>query len=154
MATSDSQKEVWSLDQLTKSEFFHQKLHEWDLLDIARAIEQVVGETLDWKLENLEISQHAWNKVIHRGIKPVIVFAHPHVLEHILGSITYYRMLAMVSQKSMTRVGMSVNRYEDRKATPDQTLSLNLARHLNKIISHLVEIDEQIRENLFQLLGI
>jgi hypothetical protein len=27
---------AWSLDQLTKSEFFHQKLHEWGLLAMAR----------------------------------------------------------------------------------------------------------------------
>jgi len=30
-------------DQVTKSEFFHQKLHEYGLLEIAYAIEDVQG---------------------------------------------------------------------------------------------------------------
>lgn len=75
--TPSSEKEAWTLDQLTKSEFFHQKLHEWGLLEIAQQIEQVKGEDLNWDLEALRISEAAWRKVIHRGIKPVIVFAHP-----------------------------------------------------------------------------
>jgi hypothetical protein len=33
--SSDKEKESWTIDQMTKSEFFHQKLHEWALLEIA-----------------------------------------------------------------------------------------------------------------------
>lgn len=69
--------EAWSLDQLTKSEFFHQKLHEWGMLEVAYQVEKVRGETLDWDWDKLGISQKAWDKAIHRGIKPVIIFAHP-----------------------------------------------------------------------------
>jgi hypothetical protein len=53
----NNQKEAWTLDQLAKSAFFHRKLHEWQLLEIAEAINQVRGENLGW--ENLQISRQA-----------------------------------------------------------------------------------------------
>lgn len=77
---SDKEKESWAFDQITKSEFFHQKLHEWGLLEIAYELEAIKGEELEWNLEKLNISSKAWNKVIHRGIRPIRVFSHPDVL--------------------------------------------------------------------------
>ena len=135
---------AWSLDQLTKSEFFHQKLHEWGLLTIATQIEKVRGETLDWDLSLLEISKPVWNKLIHRGIRPVIVFAHPAILTGIAGSVGYYRMMSMVSQKSMSRIGLPPGRYESGKVFPEEGAALRIAKHLNQIVSHLVEADQQI----------
>ena len=38
----------WLVDQLAKSEFFHQKLHEWELLEVAGQIDQIKGEQLSW----------------------------------------------------------------------------------------------------------
>jgi hypothetical protein len=76
--TDSARAEAWALDQLTKSTFFHRKLHEWKLLEIADQLQQIRGENLQW--DDLNINEPAWNKVIHRGIRPVIVFAHPEVL--------------------------------------------------------------------------
>lgn len=148
--TSGNSK-AWSLDQLTKSEFFHQKLHAWGVLSVAMEIEKTRGETLDWGLDALAISKQAWDKVIHRGIKPVIVFAHPVVLKSIPRSVGYYRMLALVSQKSMNRVRLSVTRYENGKEAPDDETALGIARHLNQIISRLIEFDEQVNAREFDL---
>lgn len=150
MASSDK-REAWLLDQLSKSEFFHQKLHEWGMLETANLIEQVKGETLTWDCNDLGISKTAWNKVIHRGIKPVIVFAHPQILMSIFSAVGYYRMLAMVSQKSMQQVGLPSNRYEQGKAFPNEQIAWDMTQHLNKIISHLVETDEQIDAREFDL---
>jgi len=148
---SSGERKAWLLDQLTKSEFFHQKLHEWALLEIAYQIEQVKGENLSWNLLELGISQKAWNKAIHRGIKPVIIFAHPHVLTSVSRAVSYYRMLAMVSQKSMIRVRLPVSRYEEGKAFPKERVALEIAQLLNKIISLLLETDEQIDAREFDL---
>ena len=41
---SDKEKESWTIDQITKSEFFHQKLHEWGLLEIAYELEGIKKE--------------------------------------------------------------------------------------------------------------
>lgn len=148
---SSNKREAWLLDRLSKSEIFHQKLHEWGMLETANLIEQVKGETLTWNCDDLGISTTAWNKVIHRGIKPVIVFAHPQILMSISRAVGYYRMLAMVSQKSMQQVGLPSNRYEQGKAFPNEQIAWNITQHLNKIISHLVETDEQIDAREFDL---
>lgn len=148
---SPEERDAWSLDQLTKSEFFHQKLHEWQLLEVAHQIEQVKGETLTWNQAELRISQTAWHKVIHRGIKPVLVFAHPQVLLDVPRAVGYCRMLAMVSQKSMSRVGLASRRYEEGLAFPDEQTAWFIAQHLNRLISHLIEADEQLDAREFDL---
>ena len=91
MKKSNSKKDTWFIDQIAKSELFYQKLHEWKMLEIAEKIEQIKGERLNWSSKELGISKNAWNKVIHRGIKPVIVFAHPQVLIDIV--FFFYKLL-------------------------------------------------------------
>ena len=148
---SDMEKKSWTIDQITKSEFFHQKLHDWGLLEIAYELEQIKGETLKWSLETLNITQKAWEKIIHKGIKPIRVFAHPDVLRDDAKRVGYYRMLAMTSQKSMAKVGINVNRYEIGVKKLDGKTSLVISVHLNKIISILIEHDEKIDAREFDL---
>lgn len=57
---SNIEKESWTVDQITKSEFFHQKLHEWGLLEIGYELENVKGENLDWRIKELNITDKAW----------------------------------------------------------------------------------------------
>jgi hypothetical protein len=146
----NDKKDAWFIDQLAKSELFHQKLHEWKMLEIAEQIEQIQGEQLTWNLEQLGISQNAWNKIIHRGIKPVIVFAHPDILINIAFSTSYYRMLAMVSQKSMNQVGLSTVNYEQGNI-PNESIAKSITQHLNKIISYLIGADQKINMREFDL---
>ena len=148
--SSDIEKESWKIDQITKSDFFHQKLHEWGLLEIAHELEGIRGEDFDWDVEKLNISDSAWNKIIHRGIKPVLVFAHPDVLEQNPKRISYYRMLAMVSQKSMARVGLSIKKYEEGRSTLGD-MAPEISKHFNKIISILIEYDAEIDEREFDV---
>ena len=145
-----SKKRSWTVDQLAKSEFFHQKLHEWALVEVAQQIEQVKGESLLWDKPKLEICEKAWDKVIHRGIKPVIVFAHPEILIRIPRSTSYYRMLAMVSQKSMNQVGLSTLSYESGQE-PTLAAAQVIAAHLNKIINKLIVADEKLDAREFDL---
>lgn len=142
---------AWYIDQLAKSELFHKKLHEWKLIEVAEQIEQVKGEKLTWDKLVLGISETAWNKVIHNGIKPIIVFAHPDILQQINGSTAYYRMLAMVSQKSMNQISGSLVAYENGSRKPDNETALFVASHLNQIISHLIEADEKINVREFDI---
>lgn len=146
-----SQKESWTIDQFTKSEFFHEKLHEWGLLEIAYELEQIKGDELDWNRNELNISEKAWNKVIHKGIKPIRVFSHPDVLINNPKRVGYYRMLAMVSQKSMGRVGLNIDSYETDQNKLSMALAIQISRHLNKIISILIEHDEKIDQREFDI---
>lgn len=147
---SETRKQSWLLDQLTKSEFFHQKLHSWALLATAKEIEAVKGETIDWNHTQLNISAKAWNRIIHRGVKPVIVFAHPNILQTIPRATAYYRMLAMVSQKSMNQIGLPTFAYENGRL-PSPEVALNLTQRLNQIISVLVESDEALDPREFDI---
>lgn len=73
-------RETWRSDRLTKSEFFLSRCQQWKIVDIGKVIDNLHGEKYDWtNLEDLEISQVAWSRVIHRSVKPVRVFAHPKV---------------------------------------------------------------------------
>lgn len=142
---------AWNADQNAKSEFFHEKLHEWGLLEIVDQLEQVRGEQLAWDLNALGISEQAWNKVVHSGIKPILLFAHPDILTTEIGVVSYYRMLAMVSQKSMNNVGLSITRYETGEVLPSPEKANALASHLNQIVSELVQADEKIDAREFFL---
>ncbi|RLG33295.1 hypothetical protein DRN97_05360 [Methanosarcinales archaeon] len=107
--------------------------------------------SLEWNRKDLGITNRAWKRVIHRGIKPVRVFAHPKVLIQNPKRIGYYRMLAMVSQKSMSRVGLSINRYEGGKGQLNDEIALHISKHVNKIVSILIEHDEKIDDREFDL---
>lgn len=145
------ERERWKLDQFLKSRVFHRKLHEWGLLEIAYEIESIKGEELDWDKSYLNIDDKAWNKVIHRGIKPVRVFAHPRVLMSNSRYVSYYRMLAMVSQKSMGNVGLPITRYEVGARYLDSKKAIEIVRHLNGIVSNLVNADEIVDAREFDL---
>lgn len=147
---TEVEHKAWLLDQLAKSEFFHEKLHEWRLLEIINELETIPGEDLSWDLDQLNISAVAWNKIIHRGIKPIIVFAHPTVLQTVDRTVGYYRMLSMVSQKSMSRVGLPISR-ESGEVKPEFDRALAIAKHLNQIVGSLIEADNVINVREFDL---
>ncbi len=60
-------------------------------------------------------------------------------------------MLAMVSQKSTSQVGLSIIRYEQNSSLTDELIAIEISQHLNKIISYLVEADEQIDSREFNI---
>lgn len=155
MPRSPQQQKAWQADQVNKSHFFHQKLHEWGLLEVQDAIDQVSGDELAWhtpeERATYGISENAWNKVIHQGIKPVKVFAHPNVLISLPRSVSYYRMLSMVSQKSTLHAGVGTTPYETGNRLPTIDKAFNIAVQLNLIICQLIETDEPIDPREFDL---
>lgn len=142
---------AWAFDQLQKSIFFHQRLHEWKLLEVAEQIEGISGESFSWDLRKLNITEMAWNRIIHSGIKPIIVFAHPAVLTTVNRSVGYYRMLAMVSQKSMGQIGLASTQYEQKERLPSSDIAYRIARRLNTLICTLIEQEQEIETREFDL---
>lgn len=151
MSMQSDKRRAWALDQLQKSLFFHQKLHEWGLINVAEGIEEIPGESLDWDLQYLSISDFAWTRIIHSGIKPIIVFAHPTVLTTVAKAVSYYRMLSMVSQKSMNQIGIPSTRYEQSSNSPDYEAALIIARRVNSLISTLIESEASIERREFDI---
>jgi hypothetical protein len=148
MASQD-EPDPWLLDQLAKSQFFHVKLHTWELLETAEKINAFRGDQLPWDLVRLGIATVAWNKVIHHGVKPIRVFCHPVVLTSIARSTGYYRMLAMVSQKSILRLRLAASAYEEGSRSPSSEAASAIAVRLNQIISQLLLEEERITESVF-----
>jgi hypothetical protein len=122
-----------------------------ELLQIADQIDAVRGDSLNWDTLALGISQKAWDRVIHRGIRPIIIFAHPLILHTIPHSTGYYRTVAMVSQASMRHIGLVTAPYEESIATPNPQTAHLIARHLNNLISRLIETDEAFSARKFDL---
>ncbi len=147
---TDKQR-AWALDQLHKSLFFHQRLHDWGLIDVARQIENISGESLDWDSKRLNITDSAWKRIIHSGIKPIIVFAHPDVLATVEKSVSYYRMLSMVSQKSMKEIGLPTERYEKGNRLPTSDSALQIARRANTLVSTLIDNDLRLERREFDI---
>jgi len=130
------------------------RVFDYDLAELRRVrglLDQVRGEDLAWDAQQLAISEKAWARVIHRGIKPVLVFAHPQILTTLPRVVGYYRMLALVSQKSMLRIGLGVASYEDGSSCPPAEVAEALAQRLNRIISDLVEADAVVEPREFDL---
>lgn len=146
-----SKKAAWQEDQLLRSKVFHSKLHEWGLLDLAYEIDSLKGEELEWDKQALGIAENAWNKVIHRGIKPVRVFVHPTVIQQNPRRVSYYRMVAMLSQKSMSNVGLSTASYESGAKVLEPQNASSLATQFNSVISQVVDEDKVIDEREIDL---
>ena len=140
---NSAEQSAWLLDQISKSVFFHQKLHAWEMVAIVARLDDAPASNWDWSLTALNIEKQAWNKVVHHPkVTPVRVFAHPRALQTISGALRYYRMLAMVSQKSMQRLGLPVSSLEARGTVVSEERAQQLAKHLNKIISSLILQDK------------
>lgn len=148
---TNSRRESWRIDQMSKSLFFHQKLQAWGLVEVAEEIESIAGERLNWDFNALGISHNAWDKTIHSGIKPIIVFAHPQVLTTVERSTSYYRMLAMVSQKSMNQVGIPTSRFEKSATFPSLIAATSIVQRLNTIISRLIETEFRVNRREFDI---
>lgn len=66
-------------------------------------------------------------------------FCTPDILREHPKLITYYRNVAMMSQKVMNDMGLSTTGYEAGLATPPVDIAQDLAHHFNQIVSSLVK---------------
>ena len=73
------------------------------------------------------------------------------MLTSIARSTGYYRMLAMVSQKSMIRLRLTTSDYEEGSRSPSSEAANGIAVRLNQIISQLLLDEEHITESEFDL---
>ncbi len=71
--------DAWTLDQLAKSAFFHRKLHEWKLLEVAAQLETVRGEDLVWT--DLNIAEQAWQDLSINTDTVTLIFSAQSIVE-------------------------------------------------------------------------
>ena len=128
-------------DHLLRSVLFADTLRKGDDKAQRRIIEQFKGELDFTPLDKLMISSAAWKHVAALGIVPQVVFAHPDILRAHPATSLYYRGMALLSQKRVGQVAVSVKNWEDgtRKTPVRPDAARKVARLYNAIISSIIE---------------
>ena len=91
-------------------------------------------------LDQLAISEQAWNHVTESGFDPKMVFAHPSFLSQRPRTSEYYRGIALLSRKRVSGIAVSVDSWESgARASVSEKQSVNVARLYNAVISSIIE---------------
>ena len=92
-------------------------------------------------LEDLMISERAWNHVNDSGIAPKLVFAHPDILRRAPRMSLYYRGIALLPLKRVANIAAPVAAWEDgtRKSPISAAHAKSVARLYNAAISSIIE---------------
>lgn len=92
-------------------------------------------------LEDLMISERAWNHVNDSGIAPKLVFAHPDILRRAPRMSLYYRGIALLPLKRVANIAAPVAAWEDgtRKSPISDAHAKSVARLYNAAISSIIE---------------
>ena len=143
MTQPDLQQEAERARYTLRSSFFYRVHFQWTTL-LALAGQQAGSSTLKWgQLQDLGISDTAWNRVQDRMINPTLVFCHPEVIQQVPTLITYYRCLALLPQKGLKPFGLSStkNLEEGGNSNLSRPRAQRIAHVLNNLISLLIESD-------------
>ena len=116
---------------------------------IRRRTDQALREVIDSftgdldfsPLDDLMISQEAWQFVVQSGIEPKRVFAHPVLLREHPRTSQYYRGIALLPRKRVADIAANVASWEEgpRKAPIKEEQSISVARLYNAVTSSIIE---------------
>ena len=102
-------------------------------------LSKIDGSRYKWIQEELGIEQNAWDKITHSEIQPIMVFAHPEIVQNDTKRFMYYRQIAMISQKSMSYVGLQMGKFEEASINSNNYDELcKRCRVINGVMSNLV----------------
>ena len=91
-------------------------------------------------LDDLMISQQAWDHITTTGIQPRLVFAHPLLLQAHPRASQYYRGIALLPQKRVADLAIPVSAWEDgsRRSpiTPDHCRQVARLYNVRNILHH------------------
>ena len=110
--------------------------------DMLRELIAGFTDELDfYPLDDMMISEQAWEYVTGSGIEPKLVFAHPSVLQKHPRASQYYRGIALLPQKRVADIAAPVSSWEDgsRKTPITHDQSSRVARLYNAVISSIIE---------------
>ena len=142
-----------------RSTFFYSKLRSHDYFNLFALIQNlssIEGSKLNWsQREQWKISDTAWSVLEANKLPPMIVFAHPKILQLHPSFLKYYRGVSMLSQKGLqTITGVaSVKRIESGMVSPGTLKSEiigKLISSINEVISLVVSLSVEINENKIQ----
>lgn len=138
---------------LLKSTFFYDKLLRdgyFGLFAKVKGLSDIEGGSLCWDgRSEWNIGKEAWEAIEKSGIPPMMVFAHPKILQLNPCFLKYYRSVAMVPQKGLRVLshvsnvdGIEAGRIEGGKL-PKATV-VRLVCALNEVMSLVVQLSAKI----------
>jgi hypothetical protein len=141
---AELQREVARTQYGLRSLFFHRRLREGKFQKLVRLASQLDAHAYDWSdLDNLGISQTAWDFVQKRGNSPCRVFCHPEVIQAAPSLIAYYRGIAGLPLKGVTRLAFNTANLEAGKSQLTPERAWQLTKALNEVISAIVDSDAE-----------
>ena len=92
-------------------------------------------------LDDLMISEQAWEYVSQSSIDPKLVFAHPALFREHPKVSQYYRGVSLLPQKRVSDIAVPVSSWEDgtRKTPITESQAKRVARLYNAVISSIIE---------------
>ncbi len=140
-------KEIEEESYLLKSTFFFRKLNDLNYVGIDARVKNAalrLKDDLNWdERSNLGINEDAWLALESSKIDPCRVFVHPTFLRTYPSLLKYYRCLAMIPQKGLTKlVGIASLKdiEENDKDIPEGKVS-STVQVLNQFISSVLAIN-------------
>jgi len=135
-----------------RSTFFYNNLRSKGYFLLFRQVQAYVAseqEHLDWSQRNSwHISDTAWGNIERCGISPAMVFMHPKMLATCPSFLRYYRNIAMLPIKGITRLtGVSnIEAIEETGRKPSKAQSERLLATINEVISLIVSLASRVNK--------
>ena len=98
-----------------RAQLFHNGIKASKIDFLISEIDSIDCTQFQWDLENLGISNSAFERVKSSGSLPHQVFAHPEVICNRPHLIAYYRNVVTISKKGIGQILFSTERHEAKK---------------------------------------
>ena len=128
-------------DAIRRSEVIAERIARRTDERLRNLIAEYDGDLSFEPLDEMMISEEAWARAASAGYAPRLVFAHPDMLRALPRSSEYYRGLALLPRKRVSKLAVSVSDWESPEAAPvvRSEAALRVARLYNAVISSLIE---------------
>lgn len=102
----EEQREINRETYLTRAHLFRErcKALKDDVLQMISYLENY-DQPVEWEKEELGISKESFSKVAKLKVPPQLVFCHPDILKNNFALVDYYRLLAIIPEKGLARLG-------------------------------------------------
>lgn len=128
-------------DALRRSTLMAQRIQQRTDLSLRQTIEEFTDAISFLPLEEMMISEGAWEHVANLGIEPKLVFAHPSLLRQHPSTSQYYRGIALLPRKRVTEIAGSVDSWESESQTTtiNEDRLFRVVKLYNAAISSIIE---------------
>lgn len=110
----EEQRKINRETYLTRAHLFRErsKTLKDDIIQLMSFLENY-DQPIEWKKEELGISKESFFKITELKVPPQLVFCHPEVLKNNLALADYYRLLAIIPEKGLQRLGVKPGKKKD-----------------------------------------